>query len=576
VSLPLLHTGNWGLRDYGTAEWEGGDADCKHRPPGPQNDKAMMPQDGLPDGFRHGKGNTDHANEPYKTICPQCGAIRIDKQLGLEETPEEYIDKMVTIFREVKRVMRDDGTLWLNVGTSYVSSNMNPNQSLLRGHDLSYDKDDKAQSDFQEIDRVCFDSCDEPPNGLQNHHDRKSRNIPQNRQSSLPDEQKGHDNVRRDSIDVGSLQPDVQESTNFSYKQNVQDVSSPEDKASAYPPLHQTSFDDVQEFVHRKAYIDDIIQQWHSLTDRILGIDSSFLAYLYSSIISRGYKVKDLIQQGFLLAEALRLDGWYLRSDIIWSKPNPMPESCTDRPTKSHEYIFLLTKSARYYYDADAVREEYLPSTFARREYPIGHTSGQIGGRQPGKTYHYDVNEQRAPLNPRGRNRRTVWTIPTQPYSEAHFATFPVALVIPCIKAGTSEKGNCSVCGKPWVRVQDKNSGFDENGICRGCGQPISKHIQSKKSNMVTRRGEAVPCGYSVFKGWQPLCDCFVRKNSGFFLQNKIARPIVLDPFIGSGTVAEVCERYGRAWIGIELSQEYCDIAVKRIEKEAKQMKMAF
>ena len=74
--------------------------------------------------------------------------------------------------------------------------------------------------------------------------------------------------------------------------------------------------------------------------------------------------------------------------------------------------------------------------------------------------------------------------------------------------------------------------------------------------------------------GWQPLCDCFVRKNSGFFLQNKIARPIVLDPFIGSGTVAEVCERYGRAWIGIELSQEYCDIAVKRIEKEARQMKL--
>jgi DNA modification methylase len=154
-----------------------------------------------------------------------------------------------------------------------------------------------------------------------------------------------------------------------------------------------------------------------------------------------GLKPKDLIGQPWRLAFALQADGWWLRSDIIWSKPNPMPESVTDRPTRAHEYVFLLTKAARYYYDADAVREEVSDSTMRDRrigtERPFHDRSGDLGkgtsgGRRQGRNAVGDRT---------GRNLRTVWTIPTQPFSGAHFATYPEKLVEPCIKAGCPEGG---------------------------------------------------------------------------------------------------------------------------------------
>jgi len=134
------------------------------------------------------------------------------------------------------------------------------------------------------------------------------------------------------------------------------------------------------------------------------------------------------------------------------SKPNPMPESVTDRPTKAHEYLFLMTKSPKYFYDADAIRESH-----------VRLWNENIGGNLSSGYHKYGgkfINKKRKTPLPHliGRNKRTVWTIPTQSFPEAHFATFPVKLVIPCIKAGTSEKGNCPICGKPWVRITDKKS----------------------------------------------------------------------------------------------------------------------
>jgi len=151
-----------------------------------------------------------------------------------------------------------------------------------------------------------------------------------------------------------------------------------------------------------------------------------------------GLKPKDLIGLPWMLAFALRADGWWLRSDIIWSKPNPMPESVTDRPTKAHEYLFLLSKAPRYYYDADAIKE---PS-----EYPDDNRKS----RQSQSDYDDQMGigaRERSVINTKGascyptRNIRTVWTIPTQPTPEAHFATFPTALIEPCIKAGCPEGG---------------------------------------------------------------------------------------------------------------------------------------
>ena len=140
--------------------------------------------------------------------------------------------------------------------------------------------------------------------------------------------------------------------------------------------------------------------------------------------LPQGMKEKDMVGIPWRVAFALQADGWYLRSDIIWSKPNPMPESVTDRPTKAHEYVFLMSKKTKYYYDADAIKEKSCrldtsPSSNGR----IGNSGFSGAG---GKGF---------------ANKRTVWTIPTQPYSEAHFATFPEALVEPCLLAGCPERG---------------------------------------------------------------------------------------------------------------------------------------
>ena len=153
-------------------------------------------------------------------------------------------------------------------------------------------------------------------------------------------------------------------------------------------------------------------------------------------------KPKDMCLIPFRVAIAAQEDGWWVRSVIIWSKPNPMPESVTDRPTESHEYILLLTKSARYYWDADAVRESIAESTVGRGKVDFGGAKGRAyqptaddpnyraGSEQWGRTYEYIGG---------GRNIRSVWEFPTQPYPEAHFAVFPEKLPETCIKAASRE-----------------------------------------------------------------------------------------------------------------------------------------
>jgi DNA modification methylase len=164
-----------------------------------------------------------------------------------------------------------------------------------------------------------------------------------------------------------------------------------------------------------------------------------------------GLKPKDLVGIPWRVAFALQADGWYLRSDIIWSKPNPMPESVTDRPTKAHEYLFLLTKSARYYFDADAVREEYSPATESfnrmKAKWTDDRTASTLGsheGRMLGRATEPHgglYNNGGAKMNPAGRNIRSVWTIATRPYPGAHFAVFPPELPERCIKAGSPANG---------------------------------------------------------------------------------------------------------------------------------------
>lgn len=150
--------------------------------------------------------------------------------------------------------------------------------------------------------------------------------------------------------------------------------------------------------------------------------------------VVKGIKAKDLVGIPWRVAFALQADGWYLRSDIIWSKPNPMPESVQDRPTKAHEYIFLLTKSPRYYYDADAIREEAVAERWG------GHKPMNLKNTKDTHGVFNGLTRERD-MMPSDRNKRTVWEIATQPYSEAHFATYPEKLVEPCILAGCPQGG---------------------------------------------------------------------------------------------------------------------------------------
>jgi len=168
----------------------------------------------------------------------------------------------------------------------------------------------------------------------------------------------------------------------------------------------------------------------HESEYRIAGKGVSGLAYPNSTNAS--LKEKDLIGIPWMLAFALRADGWYLRQDMIWSKPNVMPESVTDRCTKSHEYLFLLSKSPRYFFDHEAIKEPavYAPS---KQSTEVERAPGYYGGKGTDNSR----NDKNFKAIRETRNRRSVWTVATRPYKGAHFATFPPALIEPCILAGS-------------------------------------------------------------------------------------------------------------------------------------------
>jgi DNA modification methylase len=293
----------WGLRDYQTATWIGGDTNCNHYRDNQITDKCTTGHTNLIGGC---------GDSIFKDICKKCGAKRIDQQLGLEKTPEEYVAKLVDIFREVKRVLKNDATLWLNLGDSYWGGK---GQSSQAWSTENQDRDTLEKSQHQ----ISGKGQTRPSDG------------------------------KHESI-----------------------------------------------------------------------------------------KPKDLVGIPWMVAFALRADGWYLRQDIIWSKPNPMPESVTDRCTKAHEYIFLLSKSAKYYYDQESIKYPVADTTILRMAQQIENQKGSE--RVPGKTN----GNMKAVGNIIGdgmANKKSVWTVATKPFKEAHFATFPPALIVDCIKAGCPEDG---------------------------------------------------------------------------------------------------------------------------------------
>ena len=315
----------WGLRDYGTAEWEGGDDGCSHI-----EQKCLASDKNTLNTGKKGKQYTTISMQ-YKSECKKCGAIRKDRQLGLEETPEEFVDNLVKVFSEVKRVLKSTGTCWLNLGDSYMSSSY----GMIESNDP---KNNKTINMNKREDKSC-NYCKKTYKGTKN-------------QRFCSKQCAGVDNTPRD-------------------KKNI-------------------------------------------------------------------LKAKNLVGIPWKVAFALQADGWYLRQDIIWHKPNPMPESVQDRCTKSHEYIFLLTKSSKYFYDIDAIREPLAESSIGRLKQNIDKQVGTTRANGGAKS---NGNFKATGSIEKGANKRSVWTITTKPYKEAHFATFPIELPTYCIKAGCPEGG---------------------------------------------------------------------------------------------------------------------------------------
>ena len=287
VNMCVTSPPYFGLRNYKTAVWSGGDPTCDH----------------VEKVAAHGGERADRDQEgnvfQFRGVCDKCGAKSEDYQIGLEQSPEEYIAQLVEVFREVRRTLRDDGTLWVNIGDSY-----------------------------------------------------------------------------------------------YNYRSGTAFVKQSVAKTNQDLPTHSPSRNNKLE----------------------------------------GLKSKDLIGIPWMLAFALRADGWYLRQDIIWHKPNPMPESVKDRCTKAHEYIFLLSKSKNYYFDYEAIREPAVTAPAARNKAAEGYQADYPNGDRfsDGERVWGEDNK---------RMKRSVWTVNTKPYKEAHFATFPTELVEPAIIAGCPKGG---------------------------------------------------------------------------------------------------------------------------------------
>jgi len=261
-----------------------------------------------------------------------------------------------------------------------------------------------------------------------------------------------------------------------------------------------------------------------------------------------GLKAKDLVGIPWRVAFALQADGWWLRSDIVWQKPNAMPESVRDRPTRAHEFVFLLAPSRSYFYDAEAVREP-----------DRGRRSGN-GYARPARLSYGGAEAPRGQeaewVGGAGRNRRSVWTVPTQCFRGAHFATFPEALVEVCVLAGTSPVA-CGTCGAPWRRLVDSRRLDGERELhgswTEGDKPRTGRALQATGFGQwrVEVRRETV--------GWEAGCEH----------DDPSGRCAVLDPFAGAGTTGIVAGRHGRDFTGVELSGAYARMARRRLREAA-------
>lgn len=490
--------------------------------------------------------------------------------LGLEPTPELYVAHMVEVFREVRRVLRKDGVMFLNLGDSYASSGSGArpydNAGTAHGGSIGRDSSSRNLCDGCEaalLPRTARTGTQPAPTQAADSH---APNLAHTESATAHPANAGSyrqtlthrssDAIQDQRRMLGRVdeQPHVsQESTTLESSLQPPAWCSHCDNCDACLSVLRSSSRDAQACARTAGYRNGSAPHESALRSQGMGV--SDLAYPHSTTAS--LKPKDLVGIPWMVAFALRADGWYLRSDIIWHKPNPMPESVTDRPTKSHEYLFLLAKNERYFYDADAIREDFADermgaSGAAALPYSAGSGRNDTLGGDGRKGLGV------APAVS-GRNKRSVWTVATRPYAGAHFATYPEELVEPCILAGSSPQA-CGECGAPWERVTERTVGVSHDGP-KTAAAAAARGGRGRTSTVGQSGGGRVD-GSVVTLGWQPTCAH--ADGSG--------KSAVLDLFNGSGTTGRVAMRHGRSYVGVDISREYLDEqALARIDPLAAQ-----
>ena len=385
VHMVMTSPPYFGLRDYGdeTNEVWGGDDDCDHEwtDAGTVKRGGQNTDDNLPDvgGNAHAQDTGIRGDGVSSDECRKCGAWR--GQLGLEPKLDRFIDNLVNVFREVRRVLRPDGSAWLNLGDSYAQ-------------------------------------------------------------------------------------------------------------------------DDADEF---------------------------------------GRKNKMLVPHR--VAIALQDDGWIVRNDVTWVKPNPMPSSVKDRLNTTTEQVFHLVPEPDYWYDLDAIREPHTERSIERM------SEGPVNADTDGRGTNDDLNPDQL-CDPAGKNPGDVFEVTTKPFPEAHFAVYPPELVETPLKATCPSKV-CAACGSPYERDVNVLSGSDSNIDGDVSADGVPRHtagLDEKTAEEKRYRAE--------HKGWNPTCDCDTDATEA---------GIALDPFAGAGTTALVAKRHGRRFVGIDLNEEYVAMAQKRL-----------
>jgi site-specific DNA-methyltransferase (cytosine-N4-specific) len=284
----------------------------------------------------------------------------------------------------------------------------------------------------------------------------------------------------------------------------------------------------------------------------------------YSGVRAHGdIKPKDICLVPSHLAIAMQKAGWWVRCDVIWQKDSCLPPFAPDRPLRSHEYVWMFSKTAKPYYDQDAERGDVKPETVARS------LRGRSGSHKyahaaPGQTPNSLEANMAGCFNPSGSCLRSVWSINPEPLKDAHFAAFPSKLASRLIKLSTSERGHCPSCGRGFKRVIEKGEADEDHRQLCGADSAGEYHGESQKDYLTAKAQDASATKARILKSlvkkrtvsWEPGCECGTDPIPA----------IVLDPFMGSGTVAQVAESLNRNWIGCELNEaDYRPLIEKRI-----------